>query len=220
MRFKKILIKTSQLPQLREFYHSVLQLPVESDSETSISIGIGESLLAIEEECIGDPFYHFAINIPSNKIEQAREWLLNKGIDLLWMNDYKSDIADFRNWNAKSVYFFDPAGNIVELIARFDLNITTTEEFSSTQFLSISEIGLVFPGKEINAQVEKIMSQCHLSYFLKQPPMEQFRVLGDDEGLFIIVVDNRNWYPTNKQSGIYPLEITFEMNNKTQLLRY
>ena len=220
MRLKKILIKTSQLQQLREFYQSVLQLQIESESASGISIKIGESLLVIEKISIGNPFYHFAINIPSNKIEQAREWLLHKGIDLLWMDDYKSDIADFRNWNAKSVYFFDPAGNIVELIARFDLNNPSFEKFSSNQFLSLSEIGLVFGEEEIDRQVETIMKQCQLSYFEKQPPFPPFKVLGDDEGLFIIVTQNRNWYPTEKPSGIYPLEITFENNDKTGLLRY
>ena len=49
----------------------------------------------------------------------------------VWMEDYEDDIANFVNWHAKSVYFFDPAGNIVELIARFDLDNKTSETFSS-----------------------------------------------------------------------------------------
>ena len=48
----------------------------------------------------------------------------------------------------------------------------------------------------------------------------QAKVLGDDEGLFIIVTDNRNWYPTSKPSGIFPLEITFENDDRTEVLRY
>ena len=34
-------------------------------------------------------------------------------VPLIWINDYNSEIADFVNWHAKSIYFFDPAGNIV-----------------------------------------------------------------------------------------------------------
>ena len=152
---------------------------------------IGNSTLQIEQATAGEPFYHFAINIPSNKIEEAREWLKSK-VKLLWMEDYKSDIADFVNWHAKSVYFFDAAGNIVELIARFDLRNETDEMFSSSQFLSINEIGIVFRESDIEQYTEAILTQSQLGYFLKQSPMKQFKAVGDDEGLFIIVTDNRN----------------------------
>ncbi len=220
MFVKKILIQTSRLTDLRDFYQSVLKLNIQKINESTVEIQIGNSILEISETKTGDPFYHFAFNIPANKIEEARVWLLNKKIELLWMDDYKSDIADFRNWHAKSVYFFDPVGNIVELIARFDLNNETDESFSSNKFLSISEIGLVFPQDEIDEQVGRIIKETGLSYFLKQPPMQQFKVLGDDEGLFIIVTDNRSWYPTTKASGMFPLEITFENNGKIEVLRY
>jgi len=220
MLLKSILIQSSRLHALRDFYRSILKLKVQDESETSINIQIGASLLVIEETKEGEPFYHFAINIPANKIEEAKAWLLFKEIELIWMEDYKSDIADFNNWHAKSVYFFDPAGNIVELIARFDLANETHESFFSDQFLNISEIGLVFPQDEIDTQVRRIIKETGISFFLKQPPMQQFKVLGDDEGLFIIVTENRNWYPTSKVSGIYPLEITFENGDRTEVLRY
>jgi len=138
----------------------------------------------------------------------------------LWMEDYKSDIANFVNWHAKSVYFFDPAGNIVELIARFDLQNESDESFSSKQFLSISEMGIVFPEKEIQNRTGEILNQSRLGYFLKQAPMSQFKVVGDDEGLFIIVTENRNWYPTSKPSGIFPMEIVFETSNGMEVLKY
>jgi hypothetical protein len=218
MNIKEVLIQSSRLKELKEFYQSVLELTIESRGNDSIAIGMGRSSLIIEGTNIGSPFYHFAINIPANKIEEARSWLFNK-VELLWMEDYKNDIADFRNWHAKSIYFFDPVGNIVELIARFDLGNGSNEKFSSEQFLSISEIGLVFPEIGIEQQTKKIIEECELPYFLKQPPMQHFKVLGDDEGLFIIVPENRNWYPTNKPSGIYPLEITFESAAAVHLMR-
>jgi catechol-2,3-dioxygenase len=220
MLLRSILIQTTRLRELREFYKSVLALTVEDTSDTRVFIRIGTSTLVIEEAKKADPFYHFAINIPANKIEEARSWLLDRRVELLWIDDYKSDIADFRNWHAKSVYFFDPGGNIVELIARFDLKNETNEAFSSTQFLSISEIGLVFRQNEIDQQVKRIMKETGLSYFAKQPPMQQFKVLGNDEGLFIIVTENRNWYPTTNPSGIFPIEILFENSGKSEVLKY
>ena len=157
MHLKNITIKTARLEELKKFYSSQLALPVQEVEKSVAAIQIGESLLRIEETNTGQPFYHFAINIPANKIEKAREWLEEKKIELLWMEDYKGEIADFVSWHAKSVYFFDPAGNIVELIARFDLNNSSPEQFSSRQFLCISEIGLVFPEDQIDEQVNQIL---------------------------------------------------------------
>ena len=125
------------------------------------------------------------------------------------------EIADFANWHAKSVYFFDPAGNILELIARFDLENPMKKKFSPKQFLSISEIGLVFAHEEFEQKnSELLLDNYSLSYFDKQPPMPHFRAIGDDEELFIAVPEHRNWYPANKPSGIFPIQVDFENGGK------
>ena len=165
----------------------------------------------------GKAFYHFAINIPSNKIEDAKAWLKDK-VQLVWMEDYKSDIADFVNWHAKSVYFFDPAGNIVELISRFDLQNPSEGSFGAGQFLSISEIGLVLEG-QLDEETSQLMEKYSLPFFNKQPPLPQFKAIGDDEGLFIIVPRYRNWYPTTKPSDIFPMEINFRQGDSDHLLK-
>ena len=141
-------------------------------------------------------------------------------VDLIWIDDYKSDIANFVNWHAKSVYFFDPAGNIVELIARFDLANKTEVRFSAAQFLSISEVGLVLNANEFDESVTSLLKQYQLSYFVKQPPLPQFRAIGNDEGLFIVVPENRNWFPTNKPSGVFPMEILFENDGEQYILNF
>jgi catechol-2,3-dioxygenase len=56
------------------------------------------------------------------------EWAKKK-VELLWLEDYDGYTANFVNWNAQSFYFLDPSGNIVELIARFDLNDHATDPF-------------------------------------------------------------------------------------------
>ena len=133
MQIKKIILETVYLETLKEFYSSILELPAAIDNE-ELHISIGETELIFRSAKQDEPFYHFAINIPANKIEQAKAWLQTK-VQLLWMQDYKNDIANFVNWHARSVYFFDPAGNILELIARFDLDNQSREPFSSRQFL-------------------------------------------------------------------------------------
>ena len=208
MVIQRLNLETSKPRELTEFYRDILGLPVNQDVD-DLRIIVRDSELLFKKSSRGDsPFYHFAFNIPCNKIEEAKSWLEQK-VELIWMEDYKSDIAEFVNWHARSVYFFDPAGNIVEFIARMDLKNDESEPFSQKQILSISEAGLVFPKDELLSNTESMIDDYQLNYFDKQPPLPQFKALGDDEGLFIIVPANRNWYPTQKPSGIFPMEIDF-----------
>ena len=217
MEITRIIFQTSSLKELSAFYSNVLELPTGIKSENKITIGIGSTELVFEQVSGADPFYHFAINIPCNKIEEAKNWAATR-TKLIWMEDYKSEVADFMNWHAKSVYFYDPAGNILELIARFDLNNKSDEPFSSAQFLSVSEVGLVIKEDEMEKATENLLTQYKLNYFEKQPPLPQFKAIGDDEGLFIVVPEKRNWYPTSKQCGIFPMEVQFNNNGKRYVL--
>lgn len=215
MLLKEIRLKTNHLSALHNFYKEVLELPTVYSSEKSIIVTAGKSQLIFEEtNNPGNPFYHFAFNIPSNKFEEAFQWMKTK-LELLWLDDYKSYIANFVNWNAKSFYFIDPAGNILELIARFDLNDTVDENFSCAHIRNVSEIGLVFPVKSFDSDVNKLLEQYPLSYFDKQPPVPYFRAVGNDEGLFVIVPENRVWFSTkNIMSQIFPMTIIFIENEK------
>ena len=138
-----------------------------------------------------------------------------KRVSLLWLDDYNSDIADFERWHARSVYFLDPGGNIVELIARFDLNDNVEAPFSSTQIRNVSEIGIVYPEITFDEDVNQLMLKYALGYFSKQVPLPHFRAIGDDNGLFIVVPENRVWFSTkDRKAGIYPIEIKFEENKE------
>ena len=215
MLLKKIQLQTKNLSALYNFYKDVLELNTFYSGKKSITVSAGKSVL-IFEETNGDvnPFYHFAFNIPSNKFEEAFEWMKQK-VELLWLDDYKSYIADFVNWHAKSFYFLDPAGNILELISRFDLNDIIEEPFSSAHIRNISEIGLVFSKETFQKDVEQLLLQYPLPYFDKQPPLSQFKAIGNDEGLFIIVPENRIWFSTkNTTAQIFPIDVSFMENNK------
>lgn len=212
MKIKSLTLETTDVKGLAGFYQKVLESDIAL-SDAELNITMGSTVVRFKQSANGQPFYHFAINIPCNKIEEAKEWLSGK-VALLWIEDYKNVVADFVNWHAKSIYFFDAAGNIVELIARFDLRNETRETFSSKHFLCVSEIGLVFPQAAIEIRTAELLQRYALSFFDKQPPFPNFKAVGDDEGLLIIVTDHRAWYPTTKASGLFPVELEFEQDGK------
>jgi hypothetical protein len=215
MKISRLKIQSAALVQLRYFYRQVIGFPVVGDDE-SILIYAGKSIIEVEPAPIGEyPVYHFAFNIPSNKIGEAKEWLSSR-VELLYLDDYKSEIADFFNWNAKSLYFKDPAGNIVEFIARFDLHDDEEAPFSPAQIRYVSEIGIVFDNEKFDGTMEDFMKKYSLSYFDKQPPLPHFRAMGDDEGLIIAVPANREWYPTkNVYSTKAPVSVTWLQDETT-----
>ena len=214
MQIKELKLKTSVPEDLAFFYGEILGLKVVAVDET-IQVNTQFSKLIFEKaNPDSEPNYHFAFNIPSNKIMEAFEWI-NKKVTVLWIPEYNDYIADFSNWNAKSIYFLDPAGNIVEFISRFDLNDNSDESFSSSLIRSVSEIGLVFSPDSIEQHVEKIINDYSLSYFDKQAPLPQFKAIGDDNGLLICVPERRNWFPTeNKPAHNFSLTIIFSEKNQ------
>lgn len=219
MQIRRLILETKDLSQLTSFYRDVLELPAVQEAD-QLRIPLEEGSLQFKPaSTTAAPFYHFAFNIPCNKIEEAKTWM-ERRVELLWIEEYKSVIADFVDWNARSLYFFDPAGNIVELIARYDLNNAVEAPFSSQHFLSISEIGLVFPEPEIEAETTTLLRQYGLDYFSRQPPSPKFKAVGDEEGLWIIVSRQRPWYPTDKASDIFPVEMEWIVNKKNDKARF
>jgi catechol-2,3-dioxygenase len=72
MKITKLSLKTAYLKTLQEFYSSVLELPVEQPDEKEIKIKVGSSELIFTEATTNEPFYHYAINIPGNKLKKQR----------------------------------------------------------------------------------------------------------------------------------------------------
>ncbi len=219
MHLKEIKLYTAHLQELFYFYNEILGMNCNR-SGNEMHILTRDSLLRFEESAANDdPYYHFAFNIPSNKIEEAYTWL-TKRVKLLWIEDYKSYIADFSNWHAKSLYFIDPGGNIAEFISRSDMTDIVDEPFSAAHIRNVSEIGLVFSLSSFDQKTRQLLSERGLSYFIRQPPLDGFRAIGNDEGLFICVSEHRSWYPVkDKPAFIYPMQILVKTENTEFLLQ-
>jgi hypothetical protein len=127
-------------------------------------------------------------------------------------------IVKFSNWNARSIYFFDNNGNILEFICRDDLYNHSNDEFSSKSILSINEVGLVN-----DSPIEfckKIISKIKTDFYQKGPVSEIFCVLGADSGLLVVSSSKRNWFPTDQPAQFYEVKLVANVFNEDHLLEF
>jgi len=205
MIIKKLTLSTSSLKEQINFYQHTLGLSMQERKEESIVFSIGHSLLEFSEAGQSHP-YHFAINIPSNKAPGALAWLKDR---VKIQKDGEMELIDFKNWHAKSIYFYDQDKNIVELIAREKIDIFIDRKFSPKYFLSISEIGM--PVNNIEETYKQLKSIKDISIF--DGNFDSFCAIGDEYGLFIVIDKNKKrWFPTNDIAHSSPFRIEGDYN--------
>ncbi len=213
MKIKELKIYTTKLIEQTRFYAQVLDLKPIHQSQNSVSFIIGTSVLKIEYQKTATP-YHFAINIPSNKEAEALTWLKTK-VNIL--KDRQDEIIDFKRWNAKAIYFYDADTNIVELIARKNLNNTSTRDFDQNSFLEISEIGI--PTTNIKREFILLNKNCGLDIY--DGSFERFCAIGNDNGLFICINKNtKDWFPTNDKAYSSDFEVIINEKDQEYKIEY
>jgi catechol-2,3-dioxygenase len=183
------LLTTTSLTEMKNFYGTVLGLPVTVKNQ-SIGVQAGRSSITFTNTNSDErPFYHFAFNIPENKIEKALSWQRPKTAIVHPNPEGPRDaVVHFRHWNAHSVFFLDPAGNLLEYIARHDLQNSASGEFSSKDILYVSEIGFIVDDVDrIGSSIQKSLSMG--SY----RPGENFIPIGDEYGLLLMIKKGRIW---------------------------
>ncbi|GLX68046.1 VOC family protein [Paenibacillus glycanilyticus] len=207
MRIHSIKLLTSQLVQLKEFYTQILGLPLTESTDDTFTVKVGRSSLIFEQTQTADenPFYHFAFDIPENKIDESITWLNSLGIsvNLLPNNFYKWYSS---TWNATSIYFDDPAGNIVEFIARHSLGNAIEASIKGTELINISEIGLVV---DHVSDTKDFLGTNHSMIGYKDSN-DSFAAVGDEDGLFILSANQRVWLGSDKKAAIFRTEISVE----------
>ncbi|MBJ6368112.1 VOC family protein [Snuella sedimenti] len=193
MLIKEITLFTNNILRQKEFYRHILDFELVFDSADKIAFNSGDSVLSFQYKEAVKPS-HLAFNIPSNKIEGALQWLQRR-VEIL--PDGDNLIIDFKNWNAKAIYFYDADKNIMEFIARKDLGLNSRVNFSSASVLSISEIGIA------TTNIEAIYNQINA---IKAIPVfdgnfQRFCAVGNDMGLFILINKTaKKWFPTREEA--------------------
>ncbi len=188
------LLTAAPLPIMKEFYRQLLGLRVVEDQPGRLTIQAGETQISFLKTPAEhrEPFYHFAFNIPENKVLAAYHWQ-RKRTPLLPipanLRDpaYPDDIVHFRSWSAHSVFFFDPAGNVVEYIARHDLKNAAAGDFSSEDILYASEIAFVVD--DVAATATMLRDVAGVEQYRRAS--DQFAAVGDEHGLLLVMERGR-----------------------------
>lgn len=190
MQIERLELLTTDLAALHDFYNGPFGLPVLAATEEYLELQVGESRLRFTKARTDwSGCYHFAFNIPENQFAAAKAWLTERVA--LAADASGRDTFDSEDWNADILYFFDPAGNIGELIARHTLECASEAPFGSHSLLSVSEIGVAVP--DVASAVSDLTGQLGIATYGETS--DTFSPIGDEQGLFIIVRAGRIWFP-------------------------
>jgi hypothetical protein len=194
MRFAEVTLSAPL--ELRDFYGGELGLSLDGEA-----IVIGETRLrfTVEE---GGAFYHFAFLVPGDRFVAALEWARQR-VELL------DDVFDFENWDAKAVYFHDPAGNIVELIAHRGLEENgRSDPFAAAELVGFSELGIVGD----KPRELRLLEARGLSLWdgtMAEP--DRLAFVGEKGRTFILSPPGRGWLPTGRPAEQHPVQLELEL---------
>ena len=210
MNIRKLELLTVDLQAQKDFYTHILELPTEL-TPSGLAVQAGETeLLFPQAPADFKGAYHFAFNIPENQYENAKDWITSR-LSLLCDNTGKEDFHS-RTWDSDSVYFLDPAGNVLEFIARHTLQNAVDGDFDSHGILNVSEIGL--PSEDVIGLAEELTSRLGLSVY-KQVADEHFIPVGDENGLLILPIRDRIWMPdSGVPARMLPVKVRGSSNGR------
>jgi hypothetical protein len=215
MLIKRLELLTLDLIAQRDFYSTVLELPAHLESDSLLVKAGRTDLLFRQSPPNWEGAYHFCFNIPENQFVHAKAWLSAR-IPLV-KDEKGSDEFHSDSWNASSFYFKDTAGNILEFIARHDQQNAVHAPFESEQILQVSEIGLA--SQDVIAFAKELCEKLGISVY-KQEPQADFTPIGDEDGLLILPVENRIWYPnTGIPARMLSVQVDLDVNGQAFTIR-
>ena len=199
MRLRHVALSTADPDALRPFYAETLGLPV-SDTAEGFVVAVGESAMEFRQASAGEaPTYHIAFSVPGDSGDAAAAWL-DARADLL-ADDGRTKFR-YEYLDATAVYAADPAGNVLELLARDGrTGPNEGDGFGPGSLLDIGEIGVVVE------DVPTAAAALADVFDVDGSPDDDFAYLGDEDGAFVLAAPGRDWFPTDRPAGAAPLTV-------------
>lgn len=205
MKIKSLVLLTSRLAEVKQFYEKTLGFAILDASTDMFSIQVGWTRLCFKLASI--PYlYHYCFLIPRNRLLDALEWMGDR-VPIIDVLPGKKTVH-FDSWNADSFYFYDAAGNIAECITHNDLDNDKGGLFDRRLLLAVNEIGL---GTDNIEKINSILESECSSPFWKGDLMA-FGTNGSAEGRILIPDYNirETWFPTTIKIEPVPVALTIE----------
>ncbi|MGE7604613.1 VOC family protein [Peribacillus sp. NPDC097675] len=211
MLINKVKLASNSFAKTKAFYLNRLGATLLRETPDSFSIKIGASELSFTETNSGSkPFYHLAFNIPSNQFQEAKRWI--KALTPLNTEDGDDEVY-FSHINAHSLYFTDPNGNIVELIARHSISPESNEPFSMDSLLAIGEINVTTG--DIDGVGQKLIDVNIPIRDHEALNPDGLTFMGSDGAFLLLGKPGRRWFFSEQYAEIHPL--TIEVDFKTEI---
>jgi hypothetical protein len=195
MRFAEVTLEAPL--DLRGFYGTELGLPLDGEA-----IVVGETRLRFEVED-GGAFYHFALLVPGDRFEAAHAWARER-VEVL------GGVFDSENWDSRAVYFHDPAGSILELIAHHGLEENgRTGGFAPEELVGFSELGIVGDRRLLLGRLEEIGLELW-DGVVDEP--DRLAFVGEKGRTLILAPPGRGWVPTDRPAEPHPVEALIDLD--------
>lgn len=210
MKITSLALQTSQPEKLKAFYTEMMGLPLIAEEENQFSVQVGFSTITfstVPDREAGA--YHFAFNIPSNKINEAAVWLQER-VAFLHAPGATAPVIQHKNWEANALYFYDPDFNIVELIAHKAAPLSHAP-FGPDQFIGLAEVGL--PVRDVTGFSQELREKLQLPRWRSATAL--FEAVGDEGGMFIVVQEQRPWFPTQNPALALPTRVEVQTTGIT-----
>jgi len=191
MQVKHVTYTTGQLGPMKQFYAGLLGLPVVLSTVDRFTVRVGATLLSFLEQPGEQTHNHFALGIRSDAWAPLRDRIA-AAVGLLadagGNRDFFSDL-----WQSPHIYFYDPAGNNVEILAAAD----------GDPWSRIMEVGLPLP--DMATGVARLQGLFPTKY---ESSSETFRFYGDEAGVLVLVKAGRPWFPCDRPATIHPIQVS------------
>lgn len=200
MKITALHLHAADIAAQRAFYAGALGFPLLEETPAAFMIQAGATRLRFVRADRIVPAYHLAFAAPPGRVAAARAWLADHAA-LLALDG--RDRFEFSDWDATAVYARDPAGNVIECIAR-RAGSATAAGFDAHQVLGVCEIGL--PVDDVPTRARELTAALGVAPYRGQGAA--FAPLGDEQGLLIVVQAGRPWFPTAIPALPGPIELT------------
>lgn len=191
MKITRLTLYSDVLDQQKVFYVDRFGFELINEDSDAFTIRSGWTEITFIRSSTPH-LYHYCFLIPTNKFSEAFDWT-RKRVKIIQTSEV-SFTQHFDTWNADSFYFYDPSGNLAEMIVRYDLPYLSSSDFDSRQVLCLNEIGL--PTANIKTTSAYLQTQTNVESW--KGDFDRFGTVGSQDGLFLLPNYNvkKTWFPT------------------------